>query len=95
MDTTLLSSSRQPLDNLYRSRRAVDLLRKGYDPVEVKEVFRRADRWIAENVEPNPGSNKIEPLRRDLSLALAEVLADSPDIAIGVFLARSAQDEQD
>lgn len=95
MDTTLLSASRQPLDLRYRLERSLDLLRKGYEPAEVKEIFRRADLWIANNVEVNPGSGQIEPMRRDFSRAIAEVLQDGVDIAAGLLLAQSAQDEQE
>lgn len=85
MDTTLLSKSRQPLDSDYRIKKALDLLKRGYTKNEVREIFRRAFLWIDKELEPNPGSGKIEPMRRDFSRAISEVLADSPDIAVGRF----------
>lgn len=85
MDTMLLGYSRQPLDNQYIVRRAAQLLGRGYTENEVKEIHRRAIQWINENLEPGPVSGKLEPMRRDYSIALAEVLADSIDIALGDY----------
>ena len=85
MDTTLLGNSRQPLDAEYRTRKALELLKRGYTKNEVREIFRRAYVYLHENLEPSPGSGEIQPLRREFSAAVAEVLCDSPDIAVGKF----------
>lgn len=85
MDTTLLGYSRQRLDSEYRTRKALELLKRGYSKNEVREIFRRAMIWLEETREPNPVSGKVEPLRREFSAAVAEVLIDSPDIAAGKF----------
>jgi hypothetical protein len=85
MDTTLLGYNRQPLDVEYRTRKALQLLKRGYTENEVREIFRRAMIYLSENLEPNPGSGEIEPLRREFSAAISEVLADSPDLAVGRF----------
>jgi hypothetical protein len=85
MDTTLLGNSRQFLDSEYRTLKAYELLKRGYTKNEVREIFRRAMIYLEERIEPSPGTGKIEPLRREFSAAIAEVLADSPDIAVGRF----------
>jgi len=85
MDTTLLGNSRKPLDAEYRTRKALELLKRGYTKNEVREIFRRANVWLQENLEPSPATGVIQPLRREFSAAVAEVLGDSVDIAAGRF----------
>lgn len=85
MDTQFLGYMRQPLDQDYVVKRGAQLLGRGYSGAEVKEIHRRALRWINENREPSPISGKIEPMRRDYSAAIAEVLADSVDIALRLY----------
>lgn len=84
MDTTLLARSRQPLTTEHRSAKALQLLKRGYSENEVREIFKRARVWIEENVEPNY-CGEINPLAFDFSSAVSEVLADSPDIALGKY----------
>jgi hypothetical protein len=85
MDTTLLGNSRQPLDVEHRTRKALELLKRGYSKNEVREIFRRAMIYLEDTLEPSPATGEIQPLRREFSAAISEVLADSPDIAVGHF----------
>jgi hypothetical protein len=85
MDTTLLTQSRQPLDPQYEDKLQAQLRRRGYTENEVGEIHRRAMAWLEDELEPHPVLGKIVPLRREYKLAIAEVLSDSADIALGRY----------
>jgi hypothetical protein len=85
MDTTLLVARCQPLDQGYQEQRWAELMRRGYSKSEVIEIHRRAMAWLEENFDRHPVTGELFVFRRHYSVALAEVLADGADIALGHF----------
>lgn len=85
METTLLKSDYQPLDQAYIDHLGRGLQRRGYSVGEVAEIHRRAIAWIESECESHPVTGEPMARRRDYRVAVAEVLADSADLALRHF----------
>ena len=81
MDCTLLPKRFHPASDEFILRQLLILRERGYSVEECRLIHQRAIAWLDENLEPDPVLGVVVPLRREITMAIKEVLADSVDLA--------------
>lgn len=81
MDCTLRPIQFHPASDLFILRQLLELRERGYSPAECRLIYHRAKEYLNETLEPDPVQGVVIPTRREITLAIKEVLADSVDLA--------------